>query len=98
MFTIHNIQYQGQFGLDTAGDVFSIPWEKRGAVEYDGCVNLLKGAIECADRVNTVSPTYAREILDPYFGHGLDRFLRERREKLSGILNGIDQQGNDPCR
>lgn len=97
VFTIHNIQYQGQFGLDTAGDVFSIPWEKRGAVEYDGCVNLLKGAIECADRVNTVSPTYAREILDPYFGHGLDRFLRERREKLSGILNGIDQQGNDPA-
>ena len=52
---------------------------------------------EC-ERITTVSPTYAREILDPYFGHGLDEILRQKQWKLCGILNGIDPAGYNPAR
>ena len=90
LFTIHNIQYQGQFGMDILEDVFGIPGYEAHLLEYDGCVNLMKGAIECSNWVSTVSPTYAQEILDPWFAHRLDGILRERSWKLSGILNGID--------
>jgi len=57
---------------------------------YDGCINLMKAAIQFSDKVTTVSPTYAREILDPYFSHGLDRILSQFTYKLTGIVNGID--------
>ena len=96
VFTIHNIQFQGKYGLDLAGDVLGIPDYMNNVVEYDGCVNFMKGAIEAADRVNTVSPTYAEEILDPWYSFGMDRFLRERQYKLSGILNGIDTVEYNP--
>lgn len=65
VFTIHNIQYQGKYGMEILEDVFGIPQSSRTIVEQDGCVNLMKGAIEMADKVTTVSPTYAQEILDP---------------------------------
>ena len=66
-------------------------------VEYDGCANFMKGAIETADKITTVSPTYAQEILDPWFSYGLDALLREKQYKLCGILNGIDMEANDPA-
>ena len=90
VYTIHNIQYQGKYGMEILEDVFGIPQSAKSIVEQDGCVNLMKGAIETADRVTTVSPTYAGEILDPWYSHGLDPILRLREWKLSGILNGID--------
>lgn len=96
VFTIHNIQYQGKYGMEILEDVFGIPQSARSIVEQDGCVNLMKGAIETADRVTTVSPTYAGEILDPWYSHGLDSILRMREWKLSGILNGIDTDAYDP--
>ncbi len=96
VFTIHNIQYQGVYGKDILGDVFALGEEHCSLVEFDGAVNLMKGAIECADKVTTVSNTYANEILDPWFSHGLDPILRSRSYKLSGILNGIDTVGYDP--
>ncbi len=96
VFTIHNIQYQGIYGKDILGDVFALGEEHCSLVEFDGAVNLMKGAIECADKVTTVSNTYANEILDPWFSHGLDPILRNRSYKLSGILNGIDTVGYDP--
>ena len=65
-------------------------------VEYDDCVNLLKGAIECSNWVSTVSPTYAQEIMDPWFSYKLDGILKERSWKLSGILNGIDTKNYNP--
>ena len=71
VYTIHNIQYQGKYGMEILEDVFGIPQSARELVEYDGCVNLMKGAIEAADRITTVSPTYAEEIRDPWFSHGL---------------------------
>lgn len=96
VFTIHNIQYQGKYGMEILEDVFGIPQSARSIVEQDGCVNLMKGAIETADRVTTVSPTYAGEILDPWYSHGLDTILRLREWKLSGILNGIDTDEYNP--
>ena len=83
LFTIHNIQYQGQYGKDILEDVFGIPAYESQLLEFNRDVNLMKGAIECANWVSTVSPTYAQEILDPWFSHKLDPILRERSWKLS---------------
>ena len=97
VFSIHNIEFQGKYGLDTLGSVFALPPDWESVVEHDGCLNLMKGAIERANAVNTVSETYANEILDPYFSFGLDTILRPRRYKLSGIVNGIDVKAFDPA-
>lgn len=96
VFTIHNIQYQGIYGRELLEDVLGIPADKESLLEYDGCINFMKGAIECSDRVTTVSQSYADEILDPWYSHGLDSILGERRYKLSGILNGIDTDNYNP--
>ncbi len=96
IFTIHNIQYQGIYDFAILGDVFGLMPSDREIVEYDGCINLLKGAIVCADKVTTVSPTYAKEILSPKFSHGLDNVLNMFSYKLSGILNGIDRDYYNP--
>ncbi len=90
VFTIHNIQYQGIYGKEVLGDVLGFGSEHENLLDYDGCVNLMKGAIECANKITTVSPSYANEILDPWYSHGLDSILSQRRSKLCGILNGID--------
>ena len=92
VFTIHNIAYQGRYGYDILGDVLGLPAETKNLLDHDGCLNFMKAAIESSDKVTTVSPTYAREILDPWFSHGLDPLLKARSFKLSGILNGIDTE------
>ena len=97
VFTIHNIAYQGKYGLDILEDTCGIGARDAHVVEYDGCANFMKGAIECADKVTTVSPTYAQEILDPWFSHGLDGLLRQKQYKLCGILNGIDVDVFNPA-
>lgn len=96
VFTIHNIQYQGKYGKELIGDVLGLPAESESLVEYDGCVNFMKGAIQCADKITTVSPTYSREILDPYYSHGLHNILKEFTYKLTGIVNGIDYDVYNP--
>ncbi len=96
VFTIHNIQYQGKYGDELLNDVLGISPEFNNLIMYDGLVNFMKAGIECANKVTTVSPTYAREILDPWFSHGLDPILNQRCWKLSGILNGIDTESYDP--
>ncbi len=98
IFTIHNIQYQGQYGFDLLGDIFGLMPSDKEIVEYNNCINLLKGAIVCADAVTTVSPTYAKEILSPKFSHGLDNVLNSFSFKLSGILNGIDRDYYNPSK
>lgn len=90
VFTIHNIQYQGRYGKELISDVLGIPQWASSLVEYDKDVNMLKGAIESADAVTTVSRTYAQEILNPWFAYTLDRILVARQGKLRGIVNGID--------
>ena len=90
IYTIHNIQYQGVYGKEVITELMGIPTYYTNLLEYDGCVNLMKGAIETADCVTTVSPTYAKEILDPWFSYGMDRELVRRQDGVRGILNGID--------
>ncbi len=96
VFTIHNIEYQGKYGFDILGDVFELGFEAISTVEYDGCINLMKGAIVSCDVVSTVSHRYAEEICTAEYAHGLDRILRTCTDKLTGILNGIDYSYYDP--
>lgn len=95
-FTIHNIEYQGKYGMEVLNELMGIPPYNAGLLEYDGYVNMLKGAIETADRIITVSPTYAKELLDPWYAHGLDRILVTKQEYMTGILNGIDMDMYNP--
>ena len=96
VFTIHNIEYQGQYSMEILKDVFGIDWREVTLMEYGGCINLMKAAIKCADRVTTVSPRYAGEIQSSEYAHGLEAVLREENHKLCGILNGIDCVYYDP--
>ena len=98
VFTIHNIAYQGKYGLDILEDTCGIGARDAHVVEYDGCANFMKGAIECADKVTTVSPTYAQELKYAYFAHGLENVMSMNARKLHGVLNGIDMQRYDPSR
>ena len=67
VYTIHNIDYQGIYDFAILGDVFDLPESARSCVEFDGCINLTKGAIVCCDRLTTVSCRYAQELQSPYF-------------------------------
>jgi starch synthase len=98
VFTIHNIEYQGRYGTYTASDVFGLnSWlYTQGIIQYDNSVNLMKGAIYQADRVNTVSPSYAQELCNPYFSHGMSPTVLDNWYKFSGILNGLDTELYDP--
>jgi starch synthase len=97
IFTIHDIQYQGKYGPEILEGTLGISRESFHLVEYDGMVNYMKGAIESADLISTVSPSYAGEILEPWYGCGLDTFLRLRKHKLQGILSGIDRDQYNPA-
>ncbi len=90
LFTIHNIEYQGKYSLDIIEELFGIPSEYRGLMEYDGCINLMKAAIECCEKFSTVSPTYAQEIKTAQYAHGLQDVICKNSFKLTGVLNGID--------
>lgn len=96
VFTIHNIQFQGKYGKELLRDILGMPLDKTSWVEYANCVNFMKGGIERANAVTTVSRTYATEIKDSYFSYGLDGILNTRSYKLSGIVNGIDTVLYDP--
>ncbi|MBE6529127.1 MAG: glycogen synthase [Ruminococcaceae bacterium] len=95
-FTIHNIEYQGQYDFAILGDVFALGNDQHSLMENDGCINLMKAAIECADRVTTVSPRYAEEIKTAEYAHGLEAALNRASGKLCGILNGIDYDYYNP--
>ena len=96
MYTIHNIEYQGWANAGFYDDVLGLPWEYRGVLDMGGSVNVMKGAIETADLVTTVSETYARELMYPYYAHGLDSVLANASWKLTGITNGIDTNTFNP--
>jgi len=91
VFTIHNLGYQGLFPADSL-PLTGLGWEHftMDGIEFFGQVNLLKAGIVGADAITTVSRTYAREMLTPEQGFGLDGILRKRSEVLFGIVNGID--------
>ena len=103
VFTIHNIAYQGQFGVNEMSDTFALDpgWYHGGlGYEYMGRhdVNLMKGAMLMADAVSTVSPSYARELHYPEFGKGLEGVCDLVESKMYGILNGIDPDHYDPAK
>lgn len=97
VFTIHNIEYQGRFGKEVLSDLLGLEKLHQSLLELDGDLNFMKGAIVACDRLTTVSPAYAEEILYPFYAHGLEGILRENRHKLSGILNGIDRKLYNPA-
>lgn len=98
VLTIHNIEFQGWYGADILPDLFGMGTERYddGTIRMGDAVNFMKAGILYADRVTTVSPSYAQEIQTPEFGSGLDVILRMESGKLSGIVNGIDYDINDP--
>lgn len=97
VFTIHNIGYQGIFDYGELPVLGLSEADYRGlGFEYYGKICLLRSALYCADRISTVSPTYAREILSDTYGFGMQDILRERSSRLSGILNGADYSVWDP--
>ncbi len=96
LYTVHNIQYQGKYGYEILGDVLGMPIDDEKVLDFDGCVNFMKGAFCASDKISTVSPTYAHEIMDSYYAHGLDGILRHLSHKLTGIVNGIDYDVYNP--
>jgi starch synthase len=98
VFTVHNLAYQGLFAAESFGEL-GLPPEAYGlhGLEFHGHVSFMKAGLSFADRLTTVSPTYAREITTPEQGAGLDGLLRERAHRLSGILNGVDTAVWDPA-
>jgi starch synthase len=99
VYTIHNIQYQGQMEFSFMKDVLSIPdrYYKSSAVEQDGAANMMKAGIVFADKITTVSPTYAKEIINSDLGMGMQGILAARGADISGIVNGIDNDEFDPA-
>lgn len=97
VFTIHNIEFQGKYDPYILGNVFGLDESVKPLLYYGDCLNLMKGAIECANKVTTVSERYAQEILSPPQSFGLEHILNARSFKLQGILNGIDTEHFDPA-
>lgn len=97
VFTIHNLAYQGTFEADMLQKLgLNESCFTMSGIEFYGQINFMKAGIAYADRVTTVSPTYAKEILTSEFGCGLEGFLLEHQYKLSGIVNGIDTEHFSP--
>ncbi len=91
IYTIHNIDYQGIFSMSILGDVFGLDcFGDRSIVEYNGAINLTKGALVCTDMISTVSKRYADEIQTEFFSSGLHYILHQYSDKITGIVNGID--------
>ena len=98
VFTIHNLAFQGLFAQDDFG-LLDLPrrFMQPDGLEFHGWLSFMKGGLVHADRLTTVSPTYAREITTPEFGCGVEGVLRTRAADLSGILNGVDYGHWDPA-
>jgi starch synthase len=90
------MEYQGKFAPNILSDVLDLRPEELGIVGYDWCINLMKGAVVCADKLTTVSPSYAGEI-QISGGYGLEKIIAENAYKLTGIINGIDVKTYDPA-
>jgi starch synthase len=98
VMTLHNLAFQGQFPAYLLGQLgFPPEAYSINGVEYYGAIGYLKAGLQFADRITTVSPTYAAEIRTPAMGMGMDGVLRARADVLSGILNGIDTTIWDPA-
>ena len=97
IFTIHNVLYQGDYERQTAKTIFNV--ELIDDIKHDSKLNFMRAGITCANYVNTVSETYAKELLaSEYMGHGMTKYLKERNKegKFFGIINGIDYDDWNP--
>ncbi len=90
VYTVHNIEYQGKYDPYILGDVFSLDQSYYPTLEFNGCINLMKGAIVSSDYVTTVSPNYAYELRHEFFAFGLSRIIESVSDKMCGVINGID--------
>ena len=98
VFTVHNLAYQGLFAASSCAEL-GVPeslFTINGA-EYHGQLSFMKAGLQFADAITTVSPRYAQEIMTPEQGCGLDGVLRDRRDRVSGILNGVDYELWNPA-
>jgi len=96
LYTIHNIEYQGRFDQNILEDVFGIPKHEYPSVEWGNGVNLTKAALDYCDCISTVSPSYANELREAFYAHGLEAAITKNSHKIRGILNGIDTNGWNP--
>lgn len=96
VFTIHNLQFQGVFPYSVLGDLLNLKDEHFYDLEFHGDISFMKGAINSADFITTVSPTYKDEIQTAYYGEKLEGLLQSHNEKLLGIVNGIDDTLYNP--
>ena len=90
VYTIHNIEYQGKYDKYILTDVFGLDSKDMDTVEYDGCINLMKGGIVATDILTTVSPNSANELKYDYYAFGLAEIIKESEGKMHGVINGID--------
>lgn len=97
VFTIHNVEYQGKASPEFFDDVLALDEYWRGVCTYDGCINVMKGAIITSNMVTTVSSTYAEELKYPYYAHGLSGILAAKGQWMRGITNGIDTDVYNPA-
>ncbi|MEJ2481663.1 MAG: glycogen synthase GlgA [Gemmatimonadota bacterium] len=98
VLTVHNLAYQGRFPAENWPDTgLPAEWFRPDRLEYYGGISLLKGGMIAADKVTTVSPTYAREIATPEFGFGLEGVIGALPSPVTGILNGIDTETWNPA-
>ena len=100
MYTIHNLQYQGVFGINQVKEILGLTdnnlWTD-DKLECYGCANFMKAALVYSDLITTVSPSYSEEIQTAYYGERLDGLLRARKHQVFGVLNGIDMVDYDPA-
>ncbi len=100
MYTIHNLQYQGVFGINQVREILGLNdnslWTD-DKLECYGCANFMKSALVYSDLITTVSPSYSEEIQTAYYGERLDGLLRARKHQVFGVLNGIDMVDYDPA-
>ena len=97
VFTVHNVEYQGKYGYEIYSDVLGLPEQLFHLLDFNQCLNFMKGAIISSDAVTTVSPTYSHELRYPYFSFGLDPVFNSIGYKLHGILNGINTEDYNPA-
>lgn len=97
IYTIHNVEYQGVYGMENLKDLFGIDEKYTHDLEYDGAINLTKAAIQLSDKVTTVSDSYCDNLKQPYCSRGLHHIIYRNEYKLSGIINGIDYDFYDPA-
>ncbi len=96
IYTIHNVEYQGIYGMENLGDLFGIDYKFKNFVEYNGDINLTKAAIQFSDKFTTVSESYCDNLKESYCSGGLNYIIIRNDSKLCGIMNGIDYDFYNP--